>query len=116
MVGDLNQRIRIEQQGTTTDPTYGPQLGAWSTLDTVWARVEEILEGDSEKGGTVRLAERKATVRVRYRTDITTLNRIVLLDRGNRIMRIVSEPVEIGGRKRFVEFSVKEFTAFGSAA
>jgi head-tail adaptor len=115
---ELRDRVRIEQQGTTEDAVYGPQPGAWTELDTVPARVQEGLPGRAESGDSVRVASRPAKVRIRYREDVNTRMRMVLLDRGNRIVKIVAGPAEArdAAPRQFVDFSVEEFTTSGDAA
>lgn len=73
--GPLNRRVRIDQRtgsGTLNDP-----LG-WAPLATVWCSVlllsgKETLVADSDVGSA------SASIRIRYRTDITNGMRAVLL-------------------------------------
>jgi head-tail adaptor len=115
-IGALDQRVRIEEQATEEDLTYGTQLGDWSELATEWAEVVESMPSHGETGSAMRIASRTARVRMRYRDDVTTSHRIVLLDRNNRIFRVATLPAEIDGRKRFIEFMAEEFTSVGDAA
>lgn len=114
-IGPLDRRIRIEQQGTTTDAVYGPQPGSWTTFATLWANVQEVLpsRGESVQEG-IRMAERPARVRTRYVSGVTSAMRVVYLDRGNRVMKIISQPVEIG-RKQGIEMMVADFSTAGDA-
>lgn len=111
----FDRRIRIEQQGTTTDATYGPQPGSWTTFATLWANVQEVLpsRGESIAEG-IRIAERPARVRTRYVSGITSAMRVVYLDRGDRVMKIITPPVEIG-RKQGLEFFVADYSTAGDA-
>lgn len=115
-LGPLDRRIRIEQQGTTTDATYGPQPGSWTTYATLWATVQEALPSRGERlAEGVRIAERPARVRTRYVEGITSAMRIVYLDRGNRVMKILTPPVELG-RRQGLEFMAADYSTSGDAA
>jgi len=113
-LGPLDRRIRIEQRGTV-DGDLGPQPGAWTTFGTFWASVQEVLpsRGESQADG-IRIAERPARVRMRYVTGITSAMRVVYLDRSDRVMKIIAQPVELG-RKHGIEFMAADFTTTGEA-
>lgn len=113
-LGPLDRRIRIEQQGTT-DGDYGPQPGSWTTFGTFWATVQEVLpsRGESQADG-IRIAERPARVRMRYVPGINSAMRVIYLDRSDRVMKIIAQPVELG-RKFGLEFMAADFTTTGSA-
>lgn len=114
--GKANQRIRFEQQLTETDATYGPQPGDWIPVCTVWAEVQDVLPSRAETTADIRIASRPARVRLlRYRSDITSAMRIVLVDRGNRVLNIVAGPAEMG-RKEGLELMAQEFSTAGDAA
>ena len=113
-LGPLDRRIRIEQRGTT-DGDYGPQPGSWTTYGTFWATVLEVLpsRGESQADG-IRIAERPARVRMRYVPGITSAMRVIYLDRSDRVMKIIAQPVELG-RKYGLEFMAADFTTTGEA-
>lgn len=114
--GPFDRRIRIEQQGTTTDAVYGPQPGSWTTFATLWANVQEMLPSRGERVAEgIRIAERPARVRTRYVEGITSAMRVVYLDRSNRVMKILTPPVELG-RKDGLEFMVADFSSSGEGA
>lgn len=115
-IGRLDQRIRIEQRSTTQESTYGTLADTWTTFSTVWANVQEVLpsKGESQADG-VRIAERPARVRIRYLDGLSSDMRIVLLDRGNRVMKIATPPVELG-RKNGMEFMAADFSTSGAAS
>lgn len=111
-LGPLDRRIRIEQQATT-DGDYGPQPGAWTTYGTFWATVQEVLPSKGEsQANDIKIAERPARVRMRYVTGITSAMRVIYLDRSNRVMKIMAQPVELG-RKYGIEFMAADFTTAG---
>lgn len=115
-IGTLNRRIRIDQPSAAQNSVDGSAEPAWSTYATLWAEVQEVLpsRGESLAQG-FNIAERPARIRTRYVSGITPAMRAVYLDRSNRVMKIISQPVEIG-HKEGLEFMVADFTTAGSAA
>lgn len=114
--GTLNQLIRFERPNRVVDPAYGPQPSTWEEVDTVWANVQDVLPSRSESvAAGIRIAARPARIRIRYRDDITSDMRIVLLDRGNRVMQIVAGPAELGNREG-IELMATEYSTSGDAA
>lgn len=113
----LDQLIRFERRSTTTDPDYGTPIETWDTVAEVWANVREVLPSKGESlAGELRIAERPARVRFLYRDDITSAMRIVLVYRANRVLKIVSQPVEIGGRRRRLELMAADYSTSGDGA
>lgn len=77
--GKLRQRIELQRK-TETQNDIGYPEEAWVTFDTVWADVRP------EKGTEVLKANRDvateyATVFIRYRDDVTALNRVKYLSK-----------------------------------
>ncbi|WP_186308501.1 phage head closure protein [Paraburkholderia sp. BCC1885] len=73
--GDLNRRVRIDQRagtGTLNDPL------TWAPLATVWCNVK-MLTGKETLLADADVAQTTASIRIRYRTDITNGMRAVLL-------------------------------------
>jgi head-tail adaptor len=114
-IGRLNRRIRIEQRSTTQDSTYGTLAATWTTVGTFNANVEEVLpsKGESLSQG-FNIAERPARVRMRYVDGITAAMRVIYIDRGNRVLKILTPPVELG-RRAGMEFMVADFSTSGNA-
>jgi head-tail adaptor len=113
-LGPLDQLVRIEYQGTVNDPDYGNQPGAWVPLATVWANVQDVLPSAGDRGESVRVSDAPARVRMRYRSDVTASMRLVLLHRGDRVLRIVGRPAELG-RRQGLELLGAEFKPMGDA-
>jgi head-tail adaptor len=115
--GPLDRRIRIESPPTAQDANYGTPSGDWTTVHaSLCASVQEVLPSKGEGAADgIRLAERPARIRMRYVTGITSAMRVVYLDRGNRAMKILTPPVELG-RKDGLEFMVADFSTSGNAA
>jgi head-tail adaptor len=115
-IGPLDRRLRIEQRSGTRDTDYGtPLASSWQTVRTVWASVQDVLpsRGESLAQG-LNIAERPARVRMPYMTGITSEMRAVDLTRSNRVLKILTQPVEIG-EKDGIEFMVADFTTSGNA-
>lgn len=116
-IGAMRDWIRIEYKVTSQDPDYGTPVVTWTTLASVWADVQDVMpsKGAEANAGGMRVAGAGARIRIRFRTDVTGDMRVVLTDRGNRILKIVSEVAELG-RKQALEFMGESFTANGDAA
>lgn len=74
--GQLKHRITIRQPASGQDGAGQPNVG-WTTLATVWADVRyssglESIKADAQTG----LA--KASIRIRWRTDVTSAMQVVL--------------------------------------
>lgn len=111
------RKIRIEAPPTGQDTGYGTPTGAWTTFATLWAEVQEVLpsKGESIAEG-IRIAQRPARIRTRSYVDgITSDMRVVLLDRGDRLLKILTPPVELG-RRAGLEFMAADFSTAGNAA
>lgn len=114
--GKLDRRIRIERKVVTQHPDFGTEVITWTALATVWADIQDVLPSRAEaQGQGIRIANKPARVRTRYRSDITSDMRIIDLGRSNAQLRIVSGPVELG-RRQGLEFMVENFTTSGDAS
>lgn len=113
--GKHRHRLRIEQRTTAQEEAFGTRVDTWTTWATVWAEVEDVLpsRGESVVDG-IAIAERPARVRMRYRQGLTSDMRAIDLSRGNRELRIATQPVEMGNKQR-LEFMVADFTTTGGA-
>jgi head-tail adaptor len=60
----------------------------------------------------LRLLKQPCKVLVRYDNGIDATMRIVMLDRDNRILQIVTKPAEIG-RKEAMEFTAEDYSQNG---
>lgn len=73
-IGSLNRRVTIKAPSTEQDE-IGQPLDVWSDVATVWANIRhangsETIKADAE-ASTV-----KASIRIRYRADITSAMRV----------------------------------------
>lgn len=77
--GQLRQRITVQSATRTTDEGGG-HTTTWADLASLWANVEAL-------GGSERYAAQAVegvadyTVTIRYRSDVTRLNRVLFGDR-----------------------------------
>jgi head-tail adaptor len=111
--GKLDRRIRIEYRQVTQDPEYGTETILWAELATVSANIEDVLPSRSENQSEgIRISERPARVRIRYLPGIDSSMRVVWIDRGDRVMKIVSGPAELG-RREGIELMCAEFSTAG---
>lgn len=118
-LGTFNRRIRIEQRRTTQEARFGTRVDTWVAVVTLWANIEELTAAKAEEvAGGIRIALRPTRVRTPYVSglaEITSDMRVIYLDRGSRVMKITSPPVEIGS-KDGLEFMVAEFSSTGAAS
>lgn len=113
--GTLDRRIRIDNKSVTVDADYGTETVTWATFATVWANVQDVLPSKAESQGQgIRIAERPTRIRIRYMAGITSAMRIVLIDRADRVLQIVSGPAELG-RREGIELIAENYSTAGVA-
>lgn len=114
-IGKLRDQVRIERRTSSQDATYGTQTVTWATLATVAAEVQDVLPSRGERQAAgLKMENRPARIRMRYRTDVTSDMRLVLVSRANRVLQIVSGPAQIGNREG-IELMAEEWTTQGDA-
>ncbi|GAB3763483.1 hypothetical protein GCM10028796_17050 [Ramlibacter monticola] len=74
--GTLNRQVTIQQPGATQDELGQPIPGDWTTLATVWANIRHLNGLETVKAGA-ETATVRASIRIRYRTDVTAAMRVV---------------------------------------
>lgn len=74
--GPLNTRIVVQQQSTTPDELGQPVL-SWTTFATLWADVKQN-SGMTMVRGDADLSVVRASIRIRYRADITPAMRVAI--------------------------------------
>lgn len=108
--GQLTQRIRFERLDDATNPDFGDSTQQWVPVATVWAQVQDVLPSRAETvQQNVEITSRPARIRIRWRPDLTSAMRIVVLGQYPRTMQIVSGPAELG-RRQWLEFMTEEFS------
>jgi len=73
--GSLRNKVVIQQQASTTDD-YGQPASTWTDVATVWADIRHQSGLESIKADSPASVV-KASIRIRYRTDITAGMRAV---------------------------------------
>lgn len=112
-VGKLDRYIRIEKKTVIKDANYGSEVISWDTYKECWANVQDITTRMQEStNNDLRLLKQPCKVLVRYDNGIDATMRIVMLDRDNRILQIVTKPAEIG-RKEAMEFTAEDYSQNG---
>ena len=74
IAGRLDQRVTIERVTYTQDP-MGGMTEEWAPLATLWAAVEP-LNGREFFAASTTLSETTTRIRIRYRPDLTVIDRI----------------------------------------
>lgn len=97
LAGELKERVTILQRVNVRDERFGTDKATWVPLATVWAGVQDVLPGRAERiaQDVIDIAKRPCRVRIRYRSDVTDMMRLLI--RG-REFRIVSGPAQLGRR------------------
>lgn len=124
-VGLLNRRIKIQKKSTTNEAEYGTEVITWITHATVWANVQDVLPSRSESSESgmrsadglvkIRTSTGLTRIRIRYLATVTSDMRIMLTDRSNKILQIVSGPAEMGQREG-MEIMAESYTTAGDGA
>lgn len=76
--GRMDRRVIIQSLTETTD-SFGQLVQSWSTLATVWAEKTDLKGREYFAAAQVN-AEITTRFRMRYRSDVTPLNRLVTAD------------------------------------
>ena len=90
-----NRKIRIEQDGEVQDAS-GAWVTGWSTLAELWADVRHTSGAEAIRGDAITSTAR-ASIRIRYRTDIDAGMRVVVVSTG-AVYNIVSVLPDLQGR------------------
>jgi SPP1 family predicted phage head-tail adaptor len=94
--GALDQRITLQARSVTTD-AFGQDTITWVDIATVWAQCQAVRGREFFAAAQVQ-QEQTVKVRIRYRTGISTLTRLLWQGRAHDITGVV--PV---GRKEMLE-------------
>ena len=88
----LNRRVTIERKTGGVDAIGQPLPEGWETLAQVWANVRHLSGSESIKADTVT-SEVKASIRIRYRSDIDAGMRVVLGAKTYEIRAVMPDEV-----------------------
>ena len=101
--GDLDRRIVIQSLTESIDD-YGQAVQTFSTLATVWSKVEEKSGSEGEEGDQIK-AVKGVNFTIRYRTGITEKMR-VSYDSNTYLVQAV---INSDQRKRFITLNTKVY-------
>lgn len=92
--GPLNTRVTVQQQSTTQDE-LGQPVQTWSTFATMWADVKQN-SGMTMVRGDADISVVRASIRVRYRADITAAMRVLA---GATVYQIQAVLPDVAGKQ-----------------
>ncbi len=96
-IGRLRHRIAIQDRSDTVDPQTGAQAVAWSTVATVWARVDPMTSREAIEAG-VAVGSLGYRITMRGGTDVTSDQRISWTHRGTtRLLQVEGLPRDPSG-------------------
>lgn len=108
-IGIYDRRIRIERKSVTQDPDYGSEVVSWLKHRDAWASVLDVTTKMQETTNSdLRQLKQPCRVTMHYDDSVDATMRIIMLDRNNRILQIVSQPAEIG-RREAIEFMAENY-------
>lgn len=103
-IGQLRDRITIQMRSGGKDSWGSPQPDAWAEYATVWAHVRHLSGSESIKSGADTSVVR-ASVRIRWRVDVTAGMRVIHLGANYEIEAILP-----GQKREFVDLTCKLVT------
>ena len=106
-IGNLNRRISILKYEVTRDE-YGGEQREWVVQRSLWARIEPVSGTEYFKSQQVE-AQNITTITIRYRTDISVLNRIKYLDKTYEIIGISDNHTS----HKMLTLNCKEIVGYG---
>lgn len=106
-IGRLNRRIDILEFKKERDE-YGGEVGQWIKVRTIWAHIAPVSGTEYFKAQQVD-AQNITTITIRYRTDITVLNRVKYLDKTYEIIGVS----DIHSDHKTIVLNCKEIVKYG---
>lgn len=101
--GKLNQRVQLYKKSVSRT-TRGNEDITWQLIDTVWGSVESP-DGTEYIAGEREQTEVRTVIRIRYRKQLTAVDRAVV---ETRTYDIQSVPPDPDGKKRELILICKE--------
>lgn len=92
-IGDLNRSVVIKSPPSGQDAAGQPS-GSWTTVATVWANVR-VLNGTETLKASAPVSSVRASIRIRYRTDVTSAMRV---EQGSTVYQILSVLPDVVGK------------------
>jgi head-tail adaptor len=105
-----NTKIRFIRNNGIQEPVYGTVVDDWQTVGETWANKKDKPPGDDEAvlDGAIETTSQKVTLKIRWRDDITSKDRVIILHPLARTMEIIGGPAEIGARKQYMQIECQE--------
>jgi len=91
--GQLKNKVTLQAQVDTVD-TIGQPINDWVDVATVWAHIRHLSGVESIKAGA-DVSVSKASIRIRYRSDITPAMRVLF---GSTVYQINAVLPDAAGR------------------
>lgn len=101
--GELRCLVTLQTRGAPVTGSLGARAGDWADAATFWAAIEP-LEGSDATRAMQQGLRQPHRIRARYRTDVTTENRITYLGRAFEIRSVV----DVEMRHRELEITAEE--------
>jgi SPP1 family predicted phage head-tail adaptor len=86
--GNLSVRVSLQRKASGRD-ALGQPLNVWTEYAQVWASVVQVRGMERVTGGT-EVDSASASIRIRYRTDVTNADRVVALSAGGLVFNVNS--------------------------
>lgn len=101
---NFNTRVRIEHPVTTVDSVYGTEVVSYELLCLAWAEIVDKLPGREEAMlDVITLASIRTRIRLRYRTDLNSAMRFIIMRPEATTWVIMGGPATVGN-KEAIEF------------
>lgn len=101
----MDRVIAIERKTVAKSVTSGAEVVTWPTLATVWASKEDQV-GDESLRGAMEVHGATSRIRIRWRADVSTADRLNL---GSGQLRQIVGLAELG-RREGLELACKEWS------
>ena len=106
-IGRLNRRIDILKYEVTRDE-YGGEQREWVKVKSLWASIQPVSGTEVFRSQQVD-AQNVTTITIRYRKDVTVLNRIKYLD---KTYEIIGNP-DVNSDHKMMTLNCKEIVSYG---
>lgn len=108
--GSRDREVVIQRRTETRDPVYNTPVVTWVDHATVWAEVQDMLPSRAERiADGINIARRPCRVRMLFRDDVDSTMQLKI---GDRVLRIIAGPAELGFRER-IELMAEELSTEG---
>jgi len=105
-IGQLDKKVRIEKKGPAQNE-WGEQLpDQWVSVCEPWANILH-LSGLATIKAEAQTSIVRASIRIRYRTNVAPGMRVV---HGTRIYDIKAGPLAVDGKREFIDLVCEEKT------